>query len=673
MAIDEKLEKIFTPEGTLEVGERDPLTGQRFERFDPKITTESLKPEPPIDFQTLEETPIFPVATLTPTEEQAQEKTEDISSLTEQLIGESAFTAEQETTQGLPALQQTQTDLSARLKALSNEALAIPLQLQQEAEGRGITAGGLRPLQTARLRENAIQALSVNSLLEASRGNITMAQDMVDRAVAQKYNPIREAIAVKTANLSLILQSPQFNLEQKNRAQAQLDIQNAKLKEANQAEAEETAIKNIAIQAAQQGVSATDLSRIQGASSEVEANRIAASLGVFEAIAEVDTQIIESGGKKLLINTQTGETIKDLGVSEVSDFKFISGTKEQEAGAFNPTTGEFTPLEEGMRTDRHFNPIAVSDAKVEWQNILQQAGISFSIGDEFPENPNLHTLTFPDAETGIQASQVLLGNSDAFYWYKNQTGKQVLQDINSPDEFKALSDEEQRNIVQQIYQNEGGTGELFGISGEPLTEEERLAAVKNLSPLAKSIWDGVLDIKDITPTQRAEIAPELNKAGWSKAVANEQKSDFSTTKSGLDATLASLRLVPNKYKGYLQGGLASIFGVGLYNPEVATFNADKGIVGMQLTRLFEKGRISDADRDFYMSLMPNLRMTEKSAEAATNELKLRLDEKLKANIRKVNEFVAEPSEEQEEHQVGDIVEVDGIKYEYKGNDNYEQI
>ncbi len=44
------------------------------------------------------------------------------------------FQAEQEQAQGLPELQATQTDLSAKLKGLSNEALAIPLQMQQQAE-----------------------------------------------------------------------------------------------------------------------------------------------------------------------------------------------------------------------------------------------------------------------------------------------------------------------------------------------------------------------------------------------------------------------------------------------------------------------------------------------------------------------------------------------------------
>lgn len=299
MANEDIIGKIIKPTGTLEFGERDPITGQRFETFDPKITSESLKPAQSIDFQTAEETPIFPVGGLNPplqlteTEQKAQTGIEDLQTLTEQLVGESAFRAEQE--EGLVSLTATQTDLSSRLKALQNEALAIPLQLQQEATGRGITAGGLRPLQTARLRENAIKALEINSLLEASRGNITTAQDMADRAVAQKFDPIKEEIAAKTANLNLILQSPEFSLEQKNRAQKQFDIQNARLLEAKQEATKQTAINQVAVLAAQKGVDALTLGRIQAAPSEAEATRIAEGAGVF--ITEEDKAFTLSPGQ----------------------------------------------------------------------------------------------------------------------------------------------------------------------------------------------------------------------------------------------------------------------------------------------------------------------------------------------------------------------------------------
>ena len=152
------------------------------------------------NYQSPVETPVFPVSTIdilppiqpTPQETQQSELLKRIGSTAESLVGESKYRAEQEQALGIPELTKTQNELSGRLTALKNEALAIPLQLQQESIGRGITREGLRPIETAALRNNAIQALSVNSLLEASRGNLATAQNLADRAVAQKYDPIIE-------------------------------------------------------------------------------------------------------------------------------------------------------------------------------------------------------------------------------------------------------------------------------------------------------------------------------------------------------------------------------------------------------------------------------------------------------------------------------------------------
>jgi len=197
------------------------------------ITSASITSTPAIPYVTPKETPIFPVASINPVdamqqtvpEAQAQDANSMLQSLNKQLIGESTYRAEQERAQGIVEKQQSVNDLSSRLKALQNEALAIPLQLQQQAQGRGITAAGLQPHQTAALRNNAIQALSVNSLLEASRGNLTTAMDMADRAVKQRFDPIREQIAATQKNLQLIMESPAYSLADKKRAAQQQQLQ----------------------------------------------------------------------------------------------------------------------------------------------------------------------------------------------------------------------------------------------------------------------------------------------------------------------------------------------------------------------------------------------------------------------------------------------------------------
>lgn len=356
-----------TPEGTLEFGETDP-TGQRFERFTP-ITTEILTPTPTLDFQTPDPETIFPVGDLeippplepTRPEAEASDVIKRLKELTGETVGETAFQAEQEEAAGLPALQQTQQDLSAQLSALQKEALAIPLQLQQEAAGRGITVGGLRPLQTARLRENAIQALTISSLLEASRGNIALAQQQVDRAVAQKYDPIREEIAAKTANLNLILQSPEYSLAERNRAQRQLDIQNARADRIAEQEADELEIKNLAIDAANNGADALTLRKIQQARTPEEALILANEVARAKQVTEFDREMALQGFVKLRPSQLAGLTEAEIirvpnpitNIDDIyrkpadeitDDFEFVKGTDTQPGGIFNKTIGTFTPI-----------------------------------------------------------------------------------------------------------------------------------------------------------------------------------------------------------------------------------------------------------------------------------------------------------------------------------------
>ena len=248
------------------------------------ITTESLQLATPFPLTSTNDIPVYPVAGLnaeipelkmTAPEQEASDLTKMLQGLTEQTVGESGYRATQEQAQGVPELYKIQTDLSARLKAIQNEALAIPLAIQNEFQGRGATVGGVAPIQTERLRNNAIQALGVSSALEASRGNLTLALDLVDRAVAQKFDPIREQITALTTNLNYIKESPEYTLAEKNRAQKQLDIQEAKKARIAKEEADMKKIYDLGIAAAQGGADALTIQNIQNARSPQEALVIA--------------------------------------------------------------------------------------------------------------------------------------------------------------------------------------------------------------------------------------------------------------------------------------------------------------------------------------------------------------------------------------------------------------
>lgn len=327
----------------------------------PTISSTSLASTPTLTPTQPQSQPIYPVAglqssldtstspdlTLTPSETQAQDINTRIQQLNDQLIGRTAYTAEQETAQGIPDLMKSQTDLSSRLKGLQNEALAIPLQLQQDATGRGVTAGGLQPIQTAALRNNAIQALSVNSLLEASRGNLTTALSMVDRAVQQHFGPIEEEISAKMKNLQLILNSPQYALEDKNRAQKQLEIQQKKAEALAQQKQTFQQVQDIAVKAASLGADPVVLHAIQNAHSLLEATQIAQQYGVLNAPAAADYQTVRlDNGETIVFDKTTGKKIRSLGGAQ----PISGGTGTGTGGTGTTGTTTLTP-EQLQRTN----------------------------------------------------------------------------------------------------------------------------------------------------------------------------------------------------------------------------------------------------------------------------------------------------------------------------------
>src|SRR3990167_9449308 len=216
----------------------------------------------------------IPQLQINPQEQTQSDLIKRIQAINESLLGKPAYQTEQEKIHGIPELEKAQTDLSSRLKALQNEALAIPLQLQEQFAGRGVTVGGLAPIQAGALRQNAIQSLGVSALLEASRGNITLAQDQVARAVNAKYDPLGAEQKAKLANLDLIVKDPATTLADKNRAIALQTIENKKTADLAFAKKNEEGAKTKALEYATVADSLT-LNEMMKAKTALDVARIA--------------------------------------------------------------------------------------------------------------------------------------------------------------------------------------------------------------------------------------------------------------------------------------------------------------------------------------------------------------------------------------------------------------
>ena len=126
-------------------------------------------------------------------------------------------------------------DLNTQMQVLNQEAQAIPERLQQEATGRGITAGGLAPIQTAQLRDIYLRQLPLSGQILiaqgkqlAAQGKVNLSQrklelaqakfdryfDLVVKDMENKYN-YDKSLRDKAFEFATLKEQRQFETQQK--------------------------------------------------------------------------------------------------------------------------------------------------------------------------------------------------------------------------------------------------------------------------------------------------------------------------------------------------------------------------------------------------------------------------------------------------------------------------
>jgi len=326
----------------------------------PSITPTTPATQTPYDITKL------PEIKLTPSEEEESDLTKRVKELQEQLVGRTEYQTEQEEAKGVPALITTQTDLTSQLENLKNEAeglrlesQGIPFQIQQESEGRGRTKAGAAPLEASAQRANtlqqiqiATQALTVNSLLAASQGQLSNAQYLADRAVKQKFGPIEEEIAAKMANINLVRNSPEASVEDKNRALQTEFVLNTQKQQLDQAKQNAKSVQNIAIEAAATGlVPSNVLTQLAQMTDPIQAAALAAPY-LAEAEAQGAEQWSEPyylGGDIVQKNENTGQIRTAVNVAAGSGGNInLSTTKKTGLLGAGYSTSDISTIEKGV-------------------------------------------------------------------------------------------------------------------------------------------------------------------------------------------------------------------------------------------------------------------------------------------------------------------------------------
>ena len=144
----------------------------------------------------------------------------DVNSISEtmnKLLNKTADTQLAEKTAGVDVATQEYNkylqdlaDINAQSSSLSREAQAIPLQLQEQVAGQGVTDAGLAPTQAGELRKNAIKQLALAQRADiatasatGSLNKLTLAKERAQQIVDLTYKPLEDQLAIKMKQYEL--------------------------------------------------------------------------------------------------------------------------------------------------------------------------------------------------------------------------------------------------------------------------------------------------------------------------------------------------------------------------------------------------------------------------------------------------------------------------------------
>jgi len=266
---------------------------------------------------------------------EAKTQANNVSNLQSLLGGKGADTQKIYNEQGVTTAYNQIKDLNAQATGLQNEAQAIPIQIQSEFAGTGATDAGVAPIQTSRLRDNALKALSLGQQAAIATANYDKAKNYADLIVNAKYDQMEADIQAKLTNIGAI---KEFDLSPAEKKLAEVTTKRLKYEEAQVAEMKEkeTAINELIVNAYKQ-----DAPKELTAKAEAiykgggDIKQVAAALGSWannyyqnEALRmELSKKKIEDLKTNGLGVAPVGSITKELGVTTDDYMKGIAGTE----------------------------------------------------------------------------------------------------------------------------------------------------------------------------------------------------------------------------------------------------------------------------------------------------------------------------------------------------------
>lgn len=244
---------------------------------------------------------------------------ETIANLQSLLGGKSADLNKTYEEKGVNNLYGQLSDLNAQAIGLKNEATAIPIQIQNEFKGTGATDAGVAPITSARLRDNALKALSLGQQAAIVSSQYDKAKNYADQFVDAKYTQIEADIKAKQTNLATLREFELTPAQEKLRVaqERQLKVQEQQLLDLK---ANEKGVSELVINASSQNAPKQLVDKALKARTPAEAASILGSYaGDYwkQKQLERESQLYSA---PLNVNVPVGQLNKDSGV-DIEKFK----------------------------------------------------------------------------------------------------------------------------------------------------------------------------------------------------------------------------------------------------------------------------------------------------------------------------------------------------------------
>lgn len=266
--------------------------------------------------------------------QEAKNQASNVANLQSLLGGKSTDTQKIYNEQGVTTAYNQIQDINAQATGLKNEALAIPIQIQQEATNRDQTDAGVAPIQSARLRDNALKALSLGQQAAIANANYDKAKNYADLIVNAKYDQMDADIKAKLTNISAI---KEFDLTPAEKKLADVTSKRLSYEQAQISEmkAKETAINELIVNAYKQDAPKSIVSKAE----EIFRNggdvkQVADALGGWSGSYYQNEALKKELTQKKISDLQTnmgaipvGSITKELGITTDQYMQGIAGTE----------------------------------------------------------------------------------------------------------------------------------------------------------------------------------------------------------------------------------------------------------------------------------------------------------------------------------------------------------